>query len=348
MSLWGNKDSKSASGTIQSVDADGNVVGSGTAFTTQAKVGNTIYTDGREYVILTIQDNTHCVVRSGVQGGIIDVGSSYSYTLSEKPAFVSTSESGDTSGDSGDSSKVYGVDTAEIYAGAGQITDVAIIQGGSNYTEVPNVNIVSGDGGQAQATATIADGVVTAITVTDTGGWSYQDLPNVYIDIPARTFATGDVNTTAETISYEAHGLNTGDAMTYYGSGLSVSCQDEDTVYVIKINNDTFKLAASLINAEAGTAMNLTSTGSNGQRFDLQAPAGVTATAKAVKGSGSEGDNAQGYAEWSNNEQHVTHAGWVRKTVGYGGRAGRVQYETLVAMSSIQGDQADDIAFGDD
>jgi hypothetical protein len=44
----------------------------------------------------------------------------------------------------------------------------------------------------------------------------------------------------------------------------------------------------------------------------------------------------------------VTHAGWVRRTVGTGGRAGRIQYETLVAMGSITGDQADDLQFTDD
>ena len=31
----------------------------------------------------------------------------------------------------------------------------------------------------------------------------------------------------------------------------------------------------------------------------------------------------------------VTHAGWVLRTEGQGGRAGRVQYETLVAMGSL-------------
>lgn len=39
-------------------------------------------------------------------------------------------------------------------------------------------------------------------------------------------------------------------------------------------------------------------------------------------------------------------AGWVLKTTGQGGRAGRVTYETLVAMKTISGD-AEDTAFGD-
>ena len=58
---------------------------------------------------------------------------------------------------------------------------------------------------------------------------------------------------------------------------------------------------------------------------------GATATATATRGSGS-GSN-------------VGHPGWVKRTVGTGGRAGRIQYETLVAMSSITGDTADDIEF---
>ena len=40
------------------------------------------------------------------------------------------------------------------------------------------------------------------------------------------------------------------------------------------------------------------------------------------------------------------HIGWVKKTIGTGGRAGRVQYETLDAASSITGD-AEDLATPD-
>lgn len=40
------------------------------------------------------------------------------------------------------------------------------------------------------------------------------------------------------------------------------------------------------------------------------------------------------------------HAGWVLKTEGQGGRAGRVTYETLVAMGTITGD-AEDTSFPD-
>lgn len=43
---------------------------------------------------------------------------------------------------------------------------------------------------------------------------------------------------------------------------------------------------------------------------------------------------------------HPTHAGWVVKSEGQGGRAGRVQYETLVAMGTITGD-GEDTSFPD-
>jgi hypothetical protein len=38
---------------------------------------------------------------------------------------------------------------------------------------------------------------------------------------------------------------------------------------------------------------------------------------------------------------HVAHAGWVLKTVGSGGRAGRTQTETLVALSNLNGSDGD-------
>ena len=38
----------------------------------------------------------------------------------------------------------------------------------------------------------------------------------------------------------------------------------------------------------------------------------------------------------------IAHAGWVIRTEGTGGRAGRVQYETLVAMGSMTSDGSDD------
>ena len=94
----------------------------------------------------------------------------------------------------------------------------------------------------------------------------------------------------------------------------------------------TFKIAAT----SGGTAINI-GTGHNAQTFTIVTGA-TTATAVASTGLGNDGDT---------NTTELSHVGWVKKTVGTGGRAGRVHYETLVAASSISGDAADDIALPD-
>lgn len=48
-----------------------------------------------------------------------------------------------------------------------------------------------------------------------------------------------------------------------------------------------------------------------------------------------------------NGQAHGAHAGWQLRTVGQGGRAGRVFYETLVAMGSMSGDGSDDTILPD-
>jgi hypothetical protein len=84
----------------------------------------------------------------------------------------------------------------------------------------------------------------------------------------------------------------------------------------------------------------ISGTGNNAQYFEL---VGKTATAVASKGSGST-DGANSAFE------KITHSGWIKRTVGTGGRAGRVQYETLVAMgtaAATSGDAADDLVLPD-
>ena len=97
MALWGNKDSKSATGTV-SIANTGVVTGSSTLFTTEAKVGNALLADGVEYQIVSITSNTVAKVINGTNNGkglVTTVAGGTSYTLSEKP--VSTAhESADS------------------------------------------------------------------------------------------------------------------------------------------------------------------------------------------------------------------------------------------------------------
>jgi len=420
MALWGNKDSKSASGTIAIADT-GVVTGSSTAFTTQAKVGNYIIAGGVDYQIVSITSNTVAKVINGTNNGkglVTTVAGGTSYTLSEKP--VSTAHESADSFSMGRSGLVFGVDTTESAAGGDNVSAVSVRVGGTLYVEAPAVTFSGGSGSGAAATATISGGAVTAITVTNTGT-GYTSVPTVSVNNPAVTIPTSGITTGTDTIAYTGHGLSAGDAVKYYhGGGTAATGLSNATTYYVatagrtanafkvKAANTSGTLAATVavsgtggqftcgastlasgdrvtitgtlggtatitgyatgtvykvsavtgtspsvtgftLTTEAGSALTTTAgtltgltyttetvvdisgTGNNAQYFDKLA--GTTATATAALGDGAVGGSQ--------------HAGWVKRTVGTGGRAGRVQYETLVAMGSITGDQSDDVAFKD-
>jgi hypothetical protein len=339
MALWGNKDSKTASGTV-AIANTGIVTGTSTAFTTEAKVGNTIRAGGIDYQIVSITSDTVAKVIMGKNNGngtVTTQTSGTSYTLSEKPAFVAH-ESADTFGDSGDANKVFGVDVTEIKSGGDNVQAVAVIQGGSGYLEVPAVSFSGGAGSNAAATATISGGSVTSIAVTNVGS-AYTSAPTVNVNVPRRTIPTANINTSTEVVSYTGHGLTTGDAIKYYvnGGAAATGLTDATTYYAGVIDADTFYVYDTADHAVAAGAtgkMNISGTGNNAQYFDLTDE--TTATAASALGDGAVGGAA--------------HAGWVRRTVGTGGRAGRVFYETLVASgttAATAGDQSDDIQFPD-
>jgi hypothetical protein len=425
MALWGNKDSKTASGTIAIASPGGAVTGSSTSFTTQARIGDYIRVSGEDYLITAIASNTAATVRAGVPGATLTVvNAGASYTLSEKPASVTTAESaGSASGVHGDPTKVFGMDTTEVAAGGDNVTAVSVVNGGTGYTEVPGVVFSGGGGSSAAATATISGGSVTSIAVTNTGT-AYTSVPTVNIDVPFRTIPTSGVTIATEQFTYATHGLAAADPVKYYhAGGTAITGLSNDTEYFVSalgLAANTFRLATTAVAAagrtalagvaisgtggqftctattlavgdhiridgtitgtgsitghttgkiyevsavtgtspsvtgftvtqEDGTAVVSTAgngtgltynpftivmisgTGNNAQYFDLTGK--VTATATAARGEGTIGGAA--------------HAGWVRRTVGTGGRAGRIQTEVLVAMGSMTGDQSDDIQYPD-
>ena len=149
------------------------------------------------------------------------------------------------------------------------------------------------------------------------------------------TIPTSAVSAGTNVITFAAHGLSDTDQITYNqvgGGTLMTNVANGATVFVRDKTTNTFKIAAT----SGGTAINI-GTGHSAQTFTIVTDA-VTATATASRGLGDSGDTDQ---------REVAHIGWVKKTVGTGGRAGRVHYETLVAASSMTGDAADDIALPD-
>ena len=199
-------------------------------------------------------------------------------------------------------------------------------------------------GDTATATATISGGKVTGITVTGVGS-DYQSAPSVTIAAPS---GTGNLNLTSSSVLIVADdeivvpaafyaAISTGEAVTYAqgGSGAQADLTDGTVYYLIKsATSNKISLATSAANALAGTKIDLTAVASGGTAHSF---VGGTATATATLGLGVDGDD---------NRRDIAHVGWVKKTVGTGGRAGRIHYETLVAASSMSGD-AEDIATPD-
>lgn len=103
------------------------------------------------------------------------------------------------------------------------------------------------------------------------GGMSYDSTrkqqtvgKNVYIPPSAVSFnANTAVNLTNNTITISSHNLKTGSTVKYsMGSGTVVGgLTNNNSYYVINVNNNTIKLANSKAQAEAGSAIDLTSLG---------------------------------------------------------------------------------------
>ena len=241
-----------------------------------------------------------------------------------KPKFLSDAEKALT----------FGMDTTEITAGGDNVTSVAIVSGGARYLEAPAVTFSGGAGSSAAATATISAGAVTAVAVTNVGS-AYTSAPTVAIAIPRRTIPTTGITIATDTIAYTAHGLSAGDAVKYFhGGGTAATGLTNNTTYYVIASGltvDAFKVSAT----DGGTAVDISGTGNNAQYFELATDVATNqATAVADLGYTSAGSSA-------------THAGWVIRTVGTGGRAGRVFTETLVAMGSMSSDASDDTVLPD-
>ena len=237
-----------------------------------------------------------------------------------KPLFLTAAEK----------TRTFGMDTTEIKAGGDNVTSVAVAGGGTLYVEAPTVAFSGGAGSSAAATATISGGAVTVITVTNVGS-AYTSAPTVTIPKARVTIPTSGITTGTDLIAYTAHGLSAGDAVVYNnGGGTSATGLTSGTTYYViasGLTADAFRVSAT----SGGSTVDISGTGNNAQYFEKVASTAATAT--AALGEGTVGGAA--------------HAGWVRRTVGTGGRAGRIQTEVLVAMGSMTGDQSDDIQYPD-
>jgi len=122
-------------------------------------------------------------------------------------------------------------------------------------------------GVDATAIAGILETSILELTVTDSGS-GYIATPTITIaQPPAFTFnGASDVNVTTNTITLTNHPYVTGSQATYSnGGGTSVVASgltSGSTVYIIKIDQNTIKLATNIFNAQNLIPIDITSTGS--------------------------------------------------------------------------------------
>jgi len=193
-------------------------------------------------------------------------------------------------------------------------------------------------GDTATATATLVVGKVSKIAIASVGS-AYTSAPAITIAAPATE--TVDASDAAVcvladnefVVSSAFYGcIASGDPVTYaHGGGTAVTGLTTATAYFLIKSGTSNRvgLATTKLRAEAGTNIAFTVVGAGSSHTLI----GQTPTATASLGMGSAGTTV--------GASQVAHVGWVKKTIGTGGRAGRVFYETLVAASSITGDSED-------
>jgi hypothetical protein len=229
---------------------------------------------------------------------------------------------------SGKAVGVFGVDAVEMENVGGPLVEGYVTYGGTGYGANASVTLTVTSGGtsgvaNAFVTKTGANrGRVTQLKI-QTAGSGYKANPTVAIAAPALIIFNGNtaVDNTAHTIAFASANsrFQVGDALVYAGNATStpIGLNDNVTYYVSFANSSAVALAA-------------TPTGSN---IAITQATGDDTTAG---GATVQGLTATGYVVSGGAKNHgVTHAGWVLRTEGTGGRAGRVQYETLVAMGSL-------------
>jgi len=221
-----------------------------------------------------------------------------------------------------------------------QSLSITITDNGQGYVAPVTADAVFGNGFTAAAffTATVANGNLTSFnqTVPSARGTVYSSVPTANNVTPTRrmniTAANGvGFNTATDMILVPNANqwLNLNDTVFYeVGAGeTAITPLVANTNYLIALANSTgFTLKSTV----AGATINITDTRTTGTEqhtfYGRAATLGaVTVTNTFVSSVGAPDGNAS----------PVAHAGWVVRREGTGGRAGRVHYETLVAMHSL-------------
>lgn len=231
----------------------------------------------------------------------------------------------------------FGVDTTEIAVASGNVVLITLTNNGSGYTANALVTITATNGGTSATANAIANtfGKIASVNVVSYGS-GYKTPPTIAIAAPANTTFNANSAVTGGTgggansvIAISSAGVfKANDYVKYQtaAGNTAIGGLTSGATYVIQFANST---VIALTDSEGGSRITLT----KGFTETGHAIQGTTATAvAAVSGGKNTG---------------IAHSGWVVRKVGTGGRAGRTQYEVLVASGSITGDGSDDLILPD-
>ena len=222
---------------------------------------------------------------------------------------------------------VFGVDTTEAAVANGGITTAVLTFAGSGYRANAAITVTAvgtGSSGAANAFANATTGRIQEIKIS-TAGSGYNVPTTIAIAAPpALTFAGNTLNvdgtTNYITLGANAVYLANGDYVQYLvGTGNTAlgGLSNGSSYYVLGANSTALQL--SLTYDSTAAAIDITAVPTSAQAG--HSLTGQTATGRVTVGGA------------KNNG--VAHAGWVVRREGSGGRAGRVHFETLVAMGSL-------------
>jgi len=216
---------------------------------------------------------------------------------------------------------VFAVNTAQMATSGGNVVISRITSGGSGYSANATVTLTATNGGSgASANAAVVGGRVTAINIT-AGGNSYITAPTVAISAPTVIAVNGNTAISNDTITMTTANsfFLVDDQVTVAGNATSAPAGqfiNSALYYVVLANTTALKISFN----QGGTPITMVKASGN---------------STTAGGLGFTGTTATGYVDTNSSDPQITHTGWVLRTEGTGGRAGRVQYETLVAMGSL-------------
>ena len=218
---------------------------------------------------------------------------------------------------------VFGVSPNET-VGVGNVASLTIVAAGSGFTARPTITITGANTTQATATAT-AKVVTATITAPGTG----YAVGNTFT-------ATGGTGTSAILTIATVNGSGN-------VTGVTISTVGAYTAVPTLENNPFTSNTGSGFGFRANLSLGVGSTTITDAGEDYnQSTVGLT-----VGGAGGTGAIVSIVLDGQDATNKGAHAGWVLRKEGTGGRAGRVQVETLVAMGSMTGDGADDTNFAE-